>query len=237
VTFRPLPILSVATLLALAVLIGLGVWQLQRRAEKHALLDQIAARTEAGPAPIEILLATGSYAAYRPATALGTFDYDKQVYVYAPRTGDGPTRPGNKVVTPFRLTSGGTILVDRGWAPPDWPAVRDKSRPDPEGEVEVEGMLRPAATPGTFTPAPDLAKRAFYARDSAAIAAALGLTLKSPLILEATARLGDPEPLPVEFNIPDNHLNYALTWFSLAVVLLVIYLRFHYVRGRLKFGR
>jgi len=237
VTFRPLPILTVATLLALAVLVALGSWQLMRRAEKHALLDQITVRMASGLAPVEILLATGDYAAYRPATALGTFDYDKQAYVYAPRTDGGPTRPGNKVITPFRLASGGTILVDRGWAPPEWPEMRDKGFPDPEGEVEIEGIMRPSAKPGLFTPPPDLAKHVFYLRDSAAIAEAAGITLKSRLILEATKRQGDPEPLTTELNVPDNHLNYALTWFSLAIVLLVIYLRFHYVRGRLTFGR
>jgi cytochrome oxidase assembly protein ShyY1 len=64
-----------------------------------------------------------------------------------------------------------------------------------------------------------------------------GLTLKTTLILEMTKGLGDPDPLPSELNIPDNHLQYALTWFGLAIVLLVIYLRYHYLRGRLKFTR
>jgi surfeit locus 1 family protein len=236
VTFRPLPVLTFATLLALAVLIALGAWQLQRRAEKHLLLDKIGTRMASAPAPVEILLATGDYAAYRPATALGTFVYEKQIYVYAPRN-DGSPRPGNKVVVPFRLASGGTILVDRGWVPAGWIAARGEGGADPEGEIEIEGVLRPPAVPGFFTPPPDLANHVFYLRDSAAIAGAVGVTLKSMLILEATKRVGDPEPLPIEFNIPDNHLNYALTWFSLAIVLLVIYLRFHHMRGRLKFGR
>jgi surfeit locus 1 family protein len=107
-----------------------------------------------------------------------------------------------------------------------------------EDELEVTGTLRPPSTPSTFTPPPDLATRTFYLRDSAAIAAAIGVTLLRPLILEATSAIdGGPEPRTTEINIPDNHLNYALTWYSLAVVLLVIYLRFHQVRGRLRFGK
>jgi surfeit locus 1 family protein len=237
-TFRPLPLLSIFALIALAILIALGVWQMQRRVEKHELLAQIAARRAAAPAPIEILLATGAYAAFRHATAVGVFDHKRQAYVHAPRSDRGPTELGKKVVAPFRLQTGGTILVDRGWVSDIWP-TRDKGlEKEPEGEVEIEGVLRPSTAPRAFTPEPDLAKRVFYARDSAAIATFMGVSLQSPLILEQTSRLGDPEPLPPsELNIPDNHLNYALTWFALALVLAIIYLRFHYVRGRLKFGR
>lgn len=236
--FRPLPVLTVATIAALAVLIGLGTWQLQRRAEKHALLDQIAARTNAAPAPVEILFATGDYAAFRKATARGTFDHARESYVYAPRSDGGPTRQGFKVLTPFDLASGGTILVDRGWVgeAEKQPAMRAKGQV--KGEHDVAGTLRPPAVPGTFTPPPDLTQRTFYVRDAPAIAKAAGVTLLRPLILEATTRVeGGPEPLSSQINIPDNHLNYALTWFSLGLVLVVIYLRYHVVRGRLKFGK
>jgi surfeit locus 1 family protein len=230
--------LTIATLAALGVLIGLGVWQLERREEKHALIAQIETRANMAPAPVEILFATGDYAAFRPAIAQGAFDHAREHYVYAPRSDGGPTRQGFKVLTPFDLVSGGTILVDRGWIAEARKNPASRAQGQVKGEVEVAGSLRPAATPATFTPPPDLATRTFYIRDARAIAAAARVTLLRPLILEATTSVtGGPEPLPSAINIPDNHLNYALTWFSLAVVLLVIYLRYHYVRGRLKFSR
>lgn len=236
-TFRPLPILTVATLVALAILISLGVWQLQRRAEKHALLDQIETRATAAPAPIEILLATGDYGAHRRATAQGAFVPGHDAFVFSPRSDKGPTVQGYKLVSAFALVSGGTILVDRGWVPAEWREGPDVSAA-PTDTVEVEGVLRPSSRPSTFTPPPDLTKRTFFQRDATAIGKALGLSLATTLVLEATAKTqGGPEPLPSAVNIPDNHLSYAITWFSLAVVLLVIYLRFHYVRGRLKLRR
>lgn len=237
-TFRPLPILTAFAAAALVILLGLGTWQLQRRAEKHALLAQIAARQDAPAAPIEILIATGDYAAFRKAVALGAFDHAKEAYVYAPRADGGLTRLGKKVLTPFHLTSGDTILVDRGWVSLEWSSAdHDKSVPEPEGEVEIEGVLRPSAVPGAFTPPAEPDKRLFYARDTAAMAKSMGITLKTGLVLELTRRLGNPEPLSATIDIPDNHLNYAITWFALAIVLLVIYLRYHFVRGRLKIGR
>lgn len=236
-SFRPLPVLTLATALALAVLVALGIWQLERRTEKHALLARIAERSAMAPAPIEILLATGDYAAHRPAAAQGTFIAGHQAYVFAPRTDKGPTVQGYKRVSAFALASGGTILVDEGWVPAEWrerPGVSAR-----QDETEIEGVLRPPTAPGAFTPPPDATKRIVFVRDSTAIAGLLGLKLKTSLVFEATTRSGDngPEPLPYAIDLPDNHLNYALTWFSLALVLLVVYLRFHYVRGRLKFGK
>lgn len=237
--FRPLPILTAFTALALAVLIGLGVWQLERRQEKHALLAQMEARAKTPPAPVEILFVTGdTFPAYRRATALGTFDHAKEVYVYAPRADTGPTRQGFKVLTPFALASGGVIVVDRGWVPEADKDPAARAGGQIEGEIELEGLLLPSAAPRTFTPPPDVATRTFFIRDTAAIAKVQGLTLHRTLLFEALTRTpGGPEPLPTRQDIPDNHLSYALTWFSLGVVLLVIYLRYHYVRGRLKFTR
>lgn len=238
IAFRPLPGLTIATLVALAILIGLGTWQLQRRVEKHALLDQIASRQNAPPAPIEILLATGDYAAHRPAIAQGTFEHASESYVYAPRPNEGSARPGFKVITPLRLASGGLILVDRGWVDERHKLPESRKTGQSEGETEIEGRLRPSSRPSTFTPPPDAASSTFYQRDSQAIAKALELELASALILEATTRVeGGPEPLASELVIPDNHLQYAITWFALAVVLVIIYLSFHAARGRLKVGR
>ena len=236
-TFRPLPVLTAFTLLALAILIGLGAWQLQRRAEKHELIDQIAARAGAGPAPVEILFATGKYATYRHATAYGAFDHTREAYVYWPRA--EPPRPGFKVVTPFHLVSGATILVDRGWVDETSKAPDRRAKGQVADELELTGTLQPSARPNTFTPPPDLANRTFYARDTTAIAKALGISLSNPVVVfeASTSVPGGPEPLESKLEIPDNHLQYALTWFALAVVLLIVYLRLHYVRDRLRFSR
>ncbi len=233
--FRPLPGLTIATLIALAILVALGTWQLQRRAEKHLLLAQIASRQAAAPAPLEILLPAGDYAAFRKATATGHFDHDRESYVFQPRSDNEISSIGFRVITPLTLTGGDTILVDRGWVQKDTrdPATRPGSQP--KDRLEIEGVLQRPSKGSSFTPPPDLRQRIFYARNSEMIARTLGLKLKSPLILEATTKSpGGPEPLPSAVKIPDNHLNYALTWYSLALVLIVVYLRFHATLGRFR---
>jgi len=234
--FRPLPGLTIATLVALAMAVGLGTWQLQRRAEKHAMLSQIEARKVMAAVAVELLLPVGDYAIFRPATATGTFLHKDEAYVSEARTNTGPTRPGVRVMTPFRLTGGDIILVDRGWVPLEARDPATRTNGQVEGVVTIEGSLRRSAPGSTFTPPPDIKARTWFKRNAPDIAAGLGLQLRSPLVFEATSRSADgPEPLPTAVNIPDNHLNYALTWFSLGIVLVVIYLRYHVVQGRLGF--
>jgi surfeit locus 1 family protein len=236
--FRPLPGLTIAALVALAIAVGLGTWQLQRRAEKHAMLAQIEARKVMAAVAVELLLPVGDYAIFRPATATGTFLHKDEAYVSEARTNTGPTRPGVRVMTPFRLTGGDIILVDRGWVPLDARDPATRADGQVAGVLTIEGAFRRSAPGSSFTPPPDLEARTWFRRNAPDIAAVLGFQLRSPLVFEATSRsAGGPEPLPTAVNIPDNHLNYALTWFSLGIVLVVVYLRYHMVQGRLGFRR
>ncbi|MFN8947854.1 MAG: SURF1 family protein, partial [Alphaproteobacteria bacterium] len=184
------------------------------------------------------LLPVGDYAIFRPATATGTYLHKDEAYVSEARTNTGPTRPGVRVMTPFRLTGGDIILVDRGWVPLDARDPATRADGQVAGVVTIEGAFRRSAPGSSFTPPPDLEARTWFRRNAPDIAAALGFQLRSPLVFEATTRsAGGPEPLPTAVNIPDNHLNYALTWFSLGIVLVVVYLRYHMVQGRLGFRR
>jgi len=234
--FRPLPTLTVATTIALVILLGLGTWQMQRREEKHAQLREVTQRQSSAPAPVEYVLPLGDYGAFRKVTAIGRFTHGNEAYVFTPRSEDGPARMGFRVITPFVLAGGDTILVDRGWVPESKRDAATRTAGQPEGVIKVEGSLRRQAPGGFFTPPPDTERRIFYARNSDTISHSLGLKLRSKLILEAdSAVTGGPEPLPTLENLPDNHLNYALTWYSLAIVLIGVYLRYHYMQGRLRF--
>ncbi|MBI1211929.1 MAG: hypothetical protein GC190_10735 [Alphaproteobacteria bacterium] len=236
--FRPLPILSIVTIGALILLIGLGVWQLERREEKHALLAEIAHRMIAPAESVEALLIEEDTAAFRHATAEGVFENAKEAYVFAPRSDESGTHLGYKVVTPLRLTAGALIMVDRGWVPMEQrnPAARIKGQI--ETPVAIRGVLRPTVSPGMFTPDPNVVEHIWYVRDILGMAAALGLKPATSLYLEAsTAAQGGPVPISDAPEIPDNHLQYAITWFALALVLVIIYFVFHHSRGRLRFGR
>ena len=236
--FRPLPILTLVTVIALIVLVGLGFWQLERRDQKHALLAEMTHRMIAPAESFEALLINEDTATFRHATAEGTFENAQESYVFAPRNDDTGTHLGYKVITPLRLTAGALVMVDRGWVPQEKrdPLLRTKGQV--ETTVNVRGLLKPAASPGMFTPDPNLNDHIWYVHDIAAMAASFGLKPATTLYLEAsTPTPGGPTPISDVPELPDNHLQYALTWFGLAIVLVVIYFVFHHSRGRLRFGR
>ena len=236
--FRPMPVLTVVTLVALAVLIALGLWQFERRQEKHALLAEISHRMIAPAESVEALLINEADAPFRHATAQGTFENAQESYVFAPRSDETGTHLGYKVITPLRLTASALVLVDRGWVPEDKRSPATRLKGQTESPVTVRGLLKPGVTPGMFTPDPNLVEHIWYVHDIAAIVAAFGLKPATLLYLEASTPIpGGPVPISDTPEIPDNHLQYALTWFALAIVLVVIYFVFHHSRGRLRFRR
>src|SRR5689334_7020714 len=173
--FRPLPVMTFLTLGALVVLVGLGLWQLERRDEKHALLAEISTRMIAPAESVEALLINEDAAPFRHATAEGTFDNTHEAYVFAPHNDETGTRLGYKVITPLHLTAGAIVMVDRGWVPQEKrdPATRTKGQIDTP--VNIRGSLKPAASPGMFTPNAELPNRIWYVHDIPAIVAALNL--------------------------------------------------------------
>jgi surfeit locus 1 family protein len=208
---------GLSVIVMLAVLIGLGTWQVERLAWKNALLAAVDA-AEQGPAvPLP-----PDPPAFAKVRAEGRFDPATAFYGSEVRTERGTAIGGAHLLGVLRRADAAPLLVDRGWVPvpgPPPPATGD-------GPTEVEGYVRPAEPAGLFTPAPDPVARRFYSLDPALIGPALGVPNVAPFVLVALgppAPAGQPDParaLPRPLN---NHLSYALTWYGLAVALLVIF--------------
>jgi surfeit locus 1 family protein len=226
--------LLVPALLAFAVLIALGIWQLERRAWKEAL---IAALTQRVASPPQALPAAKDWATldratdeYRRVKFTASFDNAREALVFAAATAFRPdvTSPGYWVLTPARLNDGRVIVVNRGFVPD---ARRDpKSRPQGQiaEPIEMTGALRWPDERHWFTPADDPARNLWFTRDPAAIAAAKALDPKivAPFYVEQEAPTppgGLPRPGKLVITLPDNHLQYALTWFGLAAVLVAVF--------------
>ena len=226
--------LLLPALLAFAVLIALGIWQIERKAWKEALITSL---TERVAAPPQSLPAAKDWASldrtsdeYRRVRFTGSFDNAREALVFAAATAFRPdvTSPGYWVFTPARLADGSVILVNRGFVPD---ARRDpKSRPQGQiaEPIEMTGALRWVDDRHWFTPADDPAHNLWFTRDPAGIAAAKGLDPKmvAPFYIEQEAPAppgGLPQPGKLMLALPDNHLQYALTWFGLAAVLAVVF--------------
>ena len=195
-----------------AVLCGRGVWQLQRLGWKEGLIAQLEERLAADPVALPTVPdpERDEFLRVRVTGRVG-------VPMLHLLTSLKPWGPGYRVIAPFATSEGRRILVDLGY-------IRDerKDRGDmPAGEVTVVGALYwPDETDG-FTPEPDRAANIWFARDLSAMAAALEA---EPVMVIAESHGGGdwPKPQRLGVNLPNDHLQYAITWFSLALIWAVM---------------
>lgn len=234
IVFRPLWSFTAVMALLFAGMTALGAWQLERLQWKLGLIAEVQRNLAAPPVSLGRILALPPAAAqYHRVTLTGRFDNAKEAYVFT--TGpDGA--PGYHVLTPFLLDGGRALLVDRGYVPQ---ALRDpKTRAAGElgGERRIIGVWRTPDAPGLFTPAPDVAHRIWYSRDLPSIAKSDGIRLAAPVIVEADAAPnpgGWPKGGQTVVAFRNEHLQYAITWFAMAAIVLGGWLAYHVSRGRL----
>lgn len=196
-------------LIGASILIGLGVWQVQRLAWKERILSQIEARL--GDAPVALPEVPDPVAdRYLPVSVSGQF-VGEPLFVL---TSDRDAGPGYRVIERFDTMEGRRIMVDRGFLPED-----QREEPRTAREMTVTGTLHWPDETDSFTPQPDAARGIWFARDVPSMAAALAT---EPVLIVARSDTGDGiAPVPVDTTgIPNNHLQYAITWFSLAIVWL-----------------
>ena len=223
-------------LAALAVLMGLGVWQLERLQWKEGLIAEIEARSTGAPITIAEALAIarqGRDPDYYRVRVEGRFHHDKERYLFAQSLADGT--PGWHVITPLETTGGDMVLVDRGFVPDVLKEASSRASGQVEGVVTVTGIVRSPEIQGSFVPDNEPEANRWFWRDLGAMARSMfpeGTVEMAPFFLDAEKSDvpgGWPEGGQTRLELPNNHLQYAITWFLLALCLLVIYAV--YVRG------
>lgn len=212
----------VAVILAEVLLLGLGVWQIHRRSWKHALIARVEARVHAPatapPSPRAWPHVDAADDEYRHVSVSGRFLNDRETLVQALTELGG----GFWVMTPLQTANDGIVLVNRGFVPTDKRDPQTRTAGERTGEQTVTGLLRMSEPGGSLLRRNDPAADRWYSRDVPAIAAARGLTDAAPYFIDADAapnRGGLPVGGLTVVTFPDNHLIYALTWFSLAALL------------------
>ena len=232
---RPSLLLLTLGMLCVVLLTALGIWQIERRAWKLALIERVEQRVHAAPVPLPPPSSwpaiTAASDEYRRFIVNGRFLNGDETLVQA-LTVEGS---GYWVLTPLRTADGATVLVNRGFVPPEKrdPATRQDGAP--QGTVSVTGLLRISEPNGDFLRNNDPAAGRWYSRDVAAIAAVHRLSHTAPFFIDADAA-PNPGGTPVGgltiVRFPNNHLIYALTWFALALMLGAALLRLARGRGR-----
>ena len=202
----------------LAILIGLGTWQIYREHWKEGILARIARAEAAPPVPLH-----GDPTPFTKVAVTGRLRPDLSAS-YGDDVRDMPQGPvmGTDLIQPLERPGRPPLLVDRGWVPqhPPTPIAQ------PQGDTTVVGYIHQAEKPGFFAAGDDPAARTFYTLDPQRIGASLGLPHVAPFILIAMGPAPPqrwPDPAKHLPRPPNNHLNYAITWYGLAITLVVMF--------------
>ena len=220
------PIL-VAAVLGCVCLVALGLWQIDRLHWKEALIAERDARLAAAPVVLGAALSAadaGQSIEFLKVTATGRFQHDREFFYLTTHGGS----PGFRVVTPLSTADGITVLVDRGFIPE---TLREPSRrpgSQPAGDVSVDGYAaRHQSARGPFTPDNNAADNLWYWWDLPAMLAMADIPAGNRVapfilhVLPGTSK-APPQPIPPAETLTNNHLQYALTWFTLAAVLALM---------------
>jgi surfeit locus 1 family protein len=224
------------TLAMVAVLIGLGLWQLQRRTDKHALIAALDERLAVAPVALPPAntwnALTPAKDEFRRVTFTATYAPLPDAMVYSSGSGvrDDISGPGAWAFLPARLASGESVIVNAGFVQN---TMQDRAQQDRAAgrlvtgqPVTLSGYLRFPEGSGALTPREDVAKRLWFVRDVPAMARALNWGSVAPFYIDLEGPVpssGIPKPGPLHVHVKDDHLQYAITWFGLAAVVMIAF--------------
>jgi len=222
-------LVSVLALAAFATLIALGTWQVQRLFWKENLLGAIAERTQGAPVALDEVVrrkAAGEPVEYYKVTVTGEFDHNGEQFFFATHQG----RSGYFVYTPLARSDGSLVFVNRGFVPLDFKDPETRPEGQLEGEVTISGLVREPLTekPSWVVPDNDPEKNIFFWKDIAGLAKNAGLDRQKLLDIYVDA---DNTPVPgglpeggvTIIDLPNSHLQYAVTWYGLALALAGVF--------------
>ena len=217
--------------------LSLGVWQMERRAWKRDILDRIATNQAAAPLTLDELLAGDPLRfEYGRVRVSGSFLHDKEFYLAARSLKD---KVGMQVVTPLRTADGIIVLFDRGWIPSEKKDPAKRAEGQLSGRVDLVGIVRRSQVKRQFAPDNDPARNFWFHVDVPLMRQMAGGTADPVLdefFLEADAT-PNPGGVPIggqtRLDIPNDHLQYAITWFLIALAGAGVYFAYHWENGRL----
>ena len=196
------------------VLISLGTWQLVRLNWKTELISQIETSLKDNP----VNLSSATIKNYLKIKTIGTIDFEKQIYIY---NLNKKGKPGFEVISPLKVENQ-NYLLNRGWISFDQKNSKIVNRID---ENNIIGILRKQIKANRFKPENDILNNYWFTLDREDIFKFTGKKF-SPFIIYLSNKNGLPIPRVIDANISNNHKKYAITWFSLAISILLLYLYF-----------
>ncbi|MDA8804893.1 SURF1 family protein [Candidatus Pelagibacter ubique] len=203
---------SIFVFFFISVFLALGSWQIIRLNWKLELINQI----ETSLKDIPVNLSNSKHKNYLRIKTRGSIDFEKQIYLYSLNE---KGKPGFEVINPLKVGNN-NYLLNRGWIPFN---KKEDETINVIDENYINGVLRKQIKPNMFKPENDLSENYWFTLDRDDIFKFTGKNF-SPYVIYLSGNNEFPKPKSITANISNNHKKYALTWFSLAISILLIYL-------------
>lgn len=224
------------TIVGLVILIGLGNWQMERKAWKANLIDLVNKRIVSPASSLEEVVALSKdldAIRFQPVTVRGVFEHTQERHYFLPFKG----KVGWHVITPLKTEAGDVVLIDRGFVPEGLKDASLRSKGLVEGPQVIEGLVRLSEEGNYFSPLNDVRGNKWYVRDVQELYASLKGDVKRsfPFMIDQKRieTSGEwPRPGVTKVKFSDKHLGYALTWYGLALTLIGVFIAFAFSRLR-----
>lgn len=229
-TFRPTLIPTLFTIPSLIILLILGGWQISRLIEKNAYIAEIEAASQAPAVALPVSEKSLDRLRFRPFIVEGEYLHDKEIHLYTGKY-QSSYGAGYHIITPLRIKDSEDILmVNRGFIPEAFKDPNTRKEMLVSGLQRLEGLVIEGQERAWFTPENDINKNIWIWMDLKGMQALVGQKILPYLLLKI--RDNDEQgAYPIasdgKFEIRNDHLEYAITWFSFAIILTVIYIVYH----------
>ena len=194
---------------------ALGTWQLYRLQWKQDLINQISEGLKSNP----IRYSQNINKNYQKVILVGKYDFKNQIYLYSL---NDKGQPGFDVVTPFETTSKENVLVNRGWIKKEFKNSIDINT----SSKKIAGMLRQANRKNLFTPDNDINENIWFSINLKEVQKITGKKFNEFIVYLEDKNINIPKPKKITIDVPNNHLKYAITWYSISISILFYYLYF-----------
>ena len=207
---------NIFVLLVITLFCALGTWQLVRLQWKNNLIDQIGEGLKSPAIKYSNKIQTN----YQRVFVNGGYNFEKQIYLYSLNE---KGEPGYDVITPFTTTESENILINRGWIKT---VQKNANIINKITDKEIQGLLRKNSKKNIFKPDNEINKNIWFSINLEDIKEFTGKTFNEYILYLEDENINIPKPKQITIDLPNNHLKYALTWYSISISIFAYFLYF-----------
>ena len=207
---------NIFVFLIITLFCALGTWQLVRLQWKNTLIDQISEGLKSSPVNYSEKIKVN----YQRVEIEGKYNFGKQIYLYSL---NDKGQPGYDVITPFEGLNSENVLVNRGWIKSD---LKNNDTINGNIDNKIQGLILKNLKPNVFKPENDVEANIWFSINFEQVKQLTGKNFSSYILYLEDRKINIPKPKKITIDLPNNHLKYAFTWYSISISIFGYFLYF-----------